>query len=136
LLRALTCPIWTRTALTVQALAQVGITAEAVIWEDPASLWSANDLVLIRCTWDYALRRDAFIDWAGALPRVANPASVLAWNTDKRYLGELALDRSSCNRAVTDNSPFSWRETPIWENRQNGRTRRIAAPGKHRQRRR
>jgi hypothetical protein len=74
----------------VQALARVGISAEAVIWDDPASLWSAYDLVLIRSTWDYVLRRDAFLDWAGALPSVANPASVLTWNTDKRYLGELA----------------------------------------------
>ncbi|MCW2549079.1 MAG: hypothetical protein JWN96_3539 [Mycobacterium sp.] len=74
----------------MQALARVGITAEAVIWDDLASLWSSYDLVLIRSTWDYVLRRDAFLDWAGALPRVANPASVLTWNTDKRYLGELA----------------------------------------------
>ena len=52
--------------------------------------WGSYDLVLVRSTWDYAPRREAFIDWASSLPRVANPADVLAWNTDKRYLDELA----------------------------------------------
>jgi hypothetical protein len=44
----------------------------------------------VRSTWDYVEGRDAFLDWARAVPRLANPAPVLAWNTDKRYLAELA----------------------------------------------
>jgi glutathione synthase/RimK-type ligase-like ATP-grasp enzyme len=49
------------------------------------------DLVVVRSTWDYAERREAFLDWARSLPRVLNPAPVLEWNTDKRrYLTDLA----------------------------------------------
>jgi hypothetical protein len=44
----------------------------------------------VRQTWDYIDRRDAFLDWARLQARIANPAEVLAWNTDKRYLDELA----------------------------------------------
>jgi hypothetical protein len=30
------------------------------------------------------------VTWASKVPRLANPAPVVAWNTDKRYLAELA----------------------------------------------
>jgi len=43
----------------------------------------------VRTTWDYAGRRDEFLAWAAAVPRLLNPADVLTWNTDKRYLHEL-----------------------------------------------
>jgi glutathione synthase/RimK-type ligase-like ATP-grasp enzyme len=44
----------------------------------------------VRSTWDYADRRDAFLDW-GARPRqLMNAHAVIEWNTDKQYLRELA----------------------------------------------
>ena len=46
--------------------------------------------MIVRSTWDYPRRRDAFVAWAERLPRVLNSADVLRWNTDKRYLAELA----------------------------------------------
>ncbi len=46
---------------------------------------------MLRATWDYAERRDAFLRWARSLRRVLNPVAVLEWNTDKqRYLTDLA----------------------------------------------
>jgi hypothetical protein len=60
------------------------------VWDDPAVDWDAFDLVVVRCTWDYQQRHDAFLAWAAGVPRLANPSPVIAWNTDKRYLGELA----------------------------------------------
>jgi glutathione synthase/RimK-type ligase-like ATP-grasp enzyme len=44
---------------------------------------------VIRSTWDYTPRRDAFVRWARSVPRLLNAADVVEWNTDKRYLGEL-----------------------------------------------
>ena len=76
--------------LLVAPLARRGLTAEAVVWDDPAVDWAAYDLVVLRDPWDYVERRDAFVAWAAGVPRLANPADVVAWNTDKRYLGELA----------------------------------------------
>jgi hypothetical protein len=73
----------------IAALAQRGVTAEPAVWDDPAVDWSAYDLVLVRSTWDYSPRHDEFLAWARSLPKVANSADVIAWNTDKRYLREL-----------------------------------------------
>lgn len=72
------------------ALAARGVAAEPAVWDDPAVDWPAYDLVIVRSTWDYPRRREAFVAWAESLPRVLNSAEVLRWNTDKRYLGELA----------------------------------------------
>ncbi|MDI1465474.1 hypothetical protein QEZ54_31345 [Catellatospora sp. KI3] len=76
--------------LLLAPLAARGIAAEPVVWDDPTVDWTGYDLVLIRSTWDYSWQRDKFLAWAHALPNLANPAAVVAWNTDKSYLAELA----------------------------------------------
>ena len=73
----------------VGALAALGVDAEPVVWDGGAD-WGSYDLVVVRSTWDYTTRLREFLDWAASVPRLANPADVLAWNTDKRYLAELA----------------------------------------------
>ena len=73
----------------VQALAERGVEARPAVWDDPSVDWAAFDLVVVRSTWDYAERRDAFLAWAASLRRVLNEVEVLTWNTDKRYLREL-----------------------------------------------
>ncbi|MEV0954173.1 hypothetical protein [Promicromonospora sp. NPDC050249] len=75
----------------IAALAQRGVTAEPAVWDDPAVDWSAYDLVLVRSTWDYSPRHDEFLAWARSLPKVANSADVIEWNTDKRYLRVLEV---------------------------------------------
>jgi glutathione synthase/RimK-type ligase-like ATP-grasp enzyme len=65
--------------------------ADWVIWDDPAADWDAYDLVVIRSTWDYQARRDQFVAWAQARgERLVNPPEIIAWNTDKAYVRELA----------------------------------------------
>ncbi|HEX6870784.1 MAG TPA: hypothetical protein VF163_06780 [Micromonosporaceae bacterium] len=76
--------------LLLAPLAERGVAAQPVVWDDPDADWSAYDLVVLRSPWDYVQRRDAFVAWAIRVARLANPADVVAWNTDKRYLGELA----------------------------------------------
>jgi glutathione synthase/RimK-type ligase-like ATP-grasp enzyme len=73
----------------VEALSTRGIEAIPAVWDDSEVDWSAFDLVVVRSTWDYAERLDAFLAWAAALPRVLNEFDVLRWNTDKSYLSEL-----------------------------------------------
>lgn len=75
--------------LALGPLAGAGIDASPVVWDSGAD-WAAYDLVVVRSTWDYTLRREEFLDWASRVPRLANPVEVLAWNTDKRYLAGLA----------------------------------------------
>jgi hypothetical protein len=79
--------------LLLAALADAGASAAAADWGDPAVDWAGADAVVVRSTWDYAPRREEFVAWAHRVEAVTplhNPAAVLAWNTDKRYLGELA----------------------------------------------
>ena len=74
----------------VAALARNGVEAAAAVWDDAAVQWGAFRLVVLRSTWDYAERRDEFLDWIEDLPCVLNAPPVVVWNTDKRYLEELA----------------------------------------------
>ncbi|MET9166600.1 hypothetical protein ABZW51_18810, partial [Streptomyces cellulosae] len=73
----------------VRALNEAGAEASAEVWDDSRVDWARFDLAVIRSTWDYSWRAAEFTAWAercGALTRLANPADVVRWNTDKRYL--------------------------------------------------
>jgi hypothetical protein len=71
------------------ALIARGASVGTPRWDDPAVDWAAFDLAVLRSPWDYPARRDAFVAWAHSVPRLANPADIVEWNTDKRYLSEL-----------------------------------------------
>lgn len=73
----------------VGALAERGVDARPVIWDDPSVDWSEAGLCVLRSPRDYARRRDEFVSWARSVPRLLNPARVVAWNTDKHYLEDL-----------------------------------------------
>jgi hypothetical protein len=75
--------------MLLDALLARGVEAVPAVWDDEAIDWHAFDLVVIRCTWDYARRRDEFVAWASRVPRLLNHAEVVRWNTDKRYLATL-----------------------------------------------
>jgi hypothetical protein len=75
------------------ALDDAGAEAVVTYWDDPEVDWAGFDLALIRSTWDYSWRVGEFVAWAercAGLTRLANPPGVVRWNTDKRYLGDLA----------------------------------------------
>lgn len=71
------------------ALADEGLDVEVHAWDADGVDWSAFDLVVIRSTWDYWDRLEGYLAWARSVPRLANPADVVVWNTDKAYLREL-----------------------------------------------
>lgn len=77
-----------------RVLAERGIDARWVVWDDPAVEWAAADLVAVRSTWDYDTRPAEFLAWARRIEaegaRLLNGADVFAWNVDKAYLVELA----------------------------------------------
>ncbi len=76
--------------LLIPALATRGIVAEPRIWDDPSVDWTEFRAVVVRSTWDYADRRDAFLAWGARPGHLMNALAVIEWNTDKRYLRELA----------------------------------------------
>lgn len=60
-------------------------------WDEPAVDWSAHDAVVIRSTWNYTRRRDAFLAWCDAIgSRLHNSPALVRWNSDKHYLRDLA----------------------------------------------
>jgi glutathione synthase/RimK-type ligase-like ATP-grasp enzyme len=80
--------------LLAQTLVTRGAEVAAVIWDDPAVDWDRFDVVVVRSTWDYHLRLEAFAEWIDARARgrarVENPTAVLRWNSSKGYLREIA----------------------------------------------
>ena len=88
-----TCAAWPELdddgPLLLSALADEGLDVDVRVWDDPAVDWDGYDLVVLRNTWDYWGRHDAFLAWTRRVPRLANSAAVVAWNTDKTYLRRL-----------------------------------------------
>lgn len=76
--------------LLLQPLRALGVDAQPAVWDDTSIDWAAFDLTVIRSTWDYVPRRAAFLAWTRRVPRIVNPAAIVAWNTDKTYLRDLA----------------------------------------------
>jgi glutathione synthase/RimK-type ligase-like ATP-grasp enzyme len=77
----------------LEACRELGIDATAVAWDDMTVSWARFDAVLLRSTWDYVERLPEFLAWCertAAITTLWNSPDVVRWNTDKRYLGELA----------------------------------------------
>jgi hypothetical protein len=72
----------------VPALRARGLHARWLAWDDQAALDA--DLVILRATWDYTERLDEFLAWTHRVRNLVNAPAVVAWNTDKRYLADLA----------------------------------------------
>ena len=78
--------------LVIPELEHLGIDAVPVVWDDMTVDWTSFDAVVLRETWDYPERRTEFVAWlrrVSASSLLLNPADVVEWNTDKRYLRDL-----------------------------------------------
>jgi hypothetical protein len=73
------------------ALRERGANAAIHSWDDDSVDWGEFDAVIVRSTWDYAPRREKFVTWADTIgARLHNSPALLRWNSDKRYLADLA----------------------------------------------
>ena len=80
-------------ALLQEALAKLGLSSERVDWADPAVDWTHFRCAVFRTTWDYFDRIHHFRGWLDSVEDATlllNSASLVRWNLDKHYLGELA----------------------------------------------
>ncbi|HET9676602.1 MAG TPA: hypothetical protein VFP21_03750 [Solirubrobacterales bacterium] len=78
--------------LLCEALRERGCEARAVTWDEEAE-WDEFDLCLVRSTWDYHEKHSDFLAWTQqveAASTLRNPAALIAWNSNKTYLRELA----------------------------------------------
>jgi len=80
--------------LLAAALERAGIRATPAVWSDRSVDWPSFDAVVIRSCWDYHRRHGEFVAWLDALDAsrrpVWNPTPMVRWNSDKRYLVDLA----------------------------------------------
>ncbi len=80
--------------LLAAALARAGVRTTPAVWSDASVNWKTFDAVVIRSCWDYHRRHAEFMAWLDHLDaagcRVWSPTSVVRWNSDKRYLVDLA----------------------------------------------
>jgi len=74
----------------VAALAREGVRGVRAAWDDEDVDWGSFAATVIRSTWDYPLAYDEFVSWVSRVERLVNPADVVVWNADKRYLDDLA----------------------------------------------
>jgi glutathione synthase/RimK-type ligase-like ATP-grasp enzyme len=75
------------------ACREAGIDTSVLAWDDVTVSWGRFDAVLLRSTWDYTDRLPEFLAWCertATVTQLWNSVDVVRWNTDKRYLGELA----------------------------------------------
>ncbi|MBC8201361.1 MAG: hypothetical protein H8E86_04875 [Planctomycetes bacterium] len=72
----------------IDALQAKGATVHRPAWTSSVD-WNQFNLSIIRTTWDYHARINAFISWSKTVPRLYNNATTVAWNTHKSYLREL-----------------------------------------------
>jgi hypothetical protein len=74
------------------ALDAAGIESRVLAWDDPDADWSSARMTVLRSTWNYPQRPDAFVAWAeatAAASRLWNPLPVVRWSAHKAYLLDL-----------------------------------------------
>lgn len=79
--------------LLLAALAARGVETRLAAWNDASEDWDAAGATVIRSTWDYVHRPDAFLAWAERVARAGplwNPLKLIGANVHKGYLVELA----------------------------------------------
>lgn len=75
------------------ALERAGIAFTWIPWNstDPQSLSGSVDALILRSTWDYTDHYPEFMTWLDAIDvPIHNPRDIVRWNSDKRYLLDLA----------------------------------------------
>ena len=66
---------------------------QIVNWDDVAIDWTQFSIAVLRSTWDYYAHLDEFVAWVdqvSAQTTLCNPAEIVRWNVDKRYLQEMS----------------------------------------------
>lgn len=85
--------------LLADAFSRLGVSSRFSAWDDPEVCWSETSLTIVRSAWTYHRSPDQWLAWIKRVARetrLMNAASILQWNTDKRYLRSLAAAGINC----------------------------------------
>lgn len=78
--------------LLLKELLSRGVPCAVAVWNDETIDWANAGICVIRSTWDYHMHYTNFLAWIKRVSRVTtliNKASLVLWNSDKRYLHDL-----------------------------------------------
>lgn len=76
-----------------EAIEGAGGTVRFAVWNDPKVDWSMATVTVVRSAWDYHLSPSKWFAWlehVTTMTRLVNDPSLIRWNSDKRYLLDLA----------------------------------------------
>ena len=79
--------------LLEKPLLDLGWVVETVPWDKKGADWKQYEVVILRTTWDYQDRLGEFLSRLRFIAQATvlhNPISVVQWNCDKHYLGDIA----------------------------------------------
>ncbi|HEY9260624.1 hypothetical protein [Chitinophaga sp.] len=80
--------------LLLQFLRGKGLDITTIVWNAPNINWEEYDVAIIKSPWDYHEQIDAFYAWLKVLEQAGvqllNPADTIVWNSNKKYLLEIA----------------------------------------------
>lgn len=85
--------LFTDDQLLMAALRRRGIEAYPLVWSCAEAATAKPDVCVLRNTWDYYHRPEAFLAWAEAMSArssLLNPFPLVRWNAHKGYLLDLA----------------------------------------------
>lgn len=78
--------------ILVSALQDAGHNVQPAVWDDASIHWEQFDACVVRSTWDFHLKYQAFSEWITRVAKVTmlvNSKSLMLWNIKKSYLLEL-----------------------------------------------
>ncbi|MGO4294868.1 ATP-grasp domain-containing protein [Chitinophaga sp. RAB17] len=75
-------------------LQEKGLDITSVVWNAPEINWQEYDVAIIKSPWDYHDQIDTFYAWLKTTEQAGvqllNSAEMIAWNSNKKYLLEIA----------------------------------------------
>ncbi|MFO0739253.1 MAG: hypothetical protein U0270_25375 [Labilithrix sp.] len=75
--------------LLLARLRDKGASVRMVAWDGPSPEVGADEICVVRSTWNYFTKLEAFLAWVDRVPRLVNPGPVIHGNVRKTYLRDL-----------------------------------------------
>ena len=105
--------------LLIPKLERKGFEVLPEIWDNPEVDWRIYDIVLIRSTWDYYLKPEAFKNWVSQFihlnTTLINSAEMVLKNSHKFYLKELAEKGVNIIPTVFSSEKIELEKLKMWE---------------------